>query len=200
MEIVSQARPALVRRGQGLSRQAAHHPALSRHLRRQHGTGFHARRRQRLGAQARRRIRHALRDQERQFNPLCRAGDRIRGAPPDRHSRGWRHRSTRRPGCYDPKTGETRSMRSKEEAHDYRYFPDPDLLPLEFDDAFIDELLAEPARTARRQEGALHRASTALSALRRDGADARARDRRLLRGGGRPWRQASATARPWPIW
>lgn len=31
-------------------------------------------------------------------------------------------------------------MRSKEEAHDYRYFPDPDLLPLEFDDAFIAEL------------------------------------------------------------
>jgi aspartyl-tRNA(Asn)/glutamyl-tRNA(Gln) amidotransferase subunit B len=41
---------------------------------------------------------------------------------------------------FDPKIGETRSMRSKEEAHDYRYFPDPDLLPLEFDDAFIEEL------------------------------------------------------------
>lgn len=41
---------------------------------------------------------------------------------------------------YDPKTGQTRSMRSKEEAHDYRYFPDPDLLPLEFDDAFIEML------------------------------------------------------------
>src|SRR6218665_1209083 len=41
---------------------------------------------------------------------------------------------------YDPKTGETRSMRSKEEAHDYRYFPDPDLLPLEFDDTFIAAL------------------------------------------------------------
>jgi aspartyl-tRNA(Asn)/glutamyl-tRNA(Gln) amidotransferase subunit B len=43
---------------------------------------------------------------------------------------------------FDPKLGETRSMRSKEEAHDYRYFPDPDLLPLEFDDAFIAELAA----------------------------------------------------------
>ncbi|MEN0000535.1 MAG: Asp-tRNA(Asn)/Glu-tRNA(Gln) amidotransferase subunit GatB [Pseudomonadota bacterium] len=41
---------------------------------------------------------------------------------------------------FDPTKGETRSMRSKEEAHDYRYFPDPDLLPLEFDDAFIEEL------------------------------------------------------------
>ncbi len=38
---------------------------------------------------------------------------------------------------YDPNKGETRSMRSKEDAHDYRYFPDPDLLPLRLDDAFI---------------------------------------------------------------
>ncbi|MCA6109734.1 Asp-tRNA(Asn)/Glu-tRNA(Gln) amidotransferase subunit GatB [Bradyrhizobium cenepequi] len=41
---------------------------------------------------------------------------------------------------FDPGKGETRSMRSKEEAHDYRYFPDPDLLPLEFSQAFVDEL------------------------------------------------------------
>ena len=41
---------------------------------------------------------------------------------------------------YDPGKGETRSMRSKEEAHDYRYFPDPDLLPLEFDQAYVDAL------------------------------------------------------------
>ncbi|WP_234678772.1 Asp-tRNA(Asn)/Glu-tRNA(Gln) amidotransferase subunit GatB [Bradyrhizobium monzae] len=44
---------------------------------------------------------------------------------------------------YDPNKGETRSMRSKEEAHDYRYFPDPDLLPLEFSQSFVDELKAE---------------------------------------------------------
>ena len=41
---------------------------------------------------------------------------------------------------FDPGTGTTRTMRSKEDAHDYRYFPDPDLLPLEFDDAFVAEL------------------------------------------------------------
>ena len=41
---------------------------------------------------------------------------------------------------YDPTKGETRSMRSKEEAHDYRYFPDPDLLPLDFTQAYVDEL------------------------------------------------------------
>jgi aspartyl-tRNA(Asn)/glutamyl-tRNA(Gln) amidotransferase subunit B len=41
---------------------------------------------------------------------------------------------------YDPNKGETRSMRSKEEAHDYRYFPDPDLLPLEFTADYVEEL------------------------------------------------------------
>jgi aspartyl-tRNA(Asn)/glutamyl-tRNA(Gln) amidotransferase subunit B len=39
---------------------------------------------------------------------------------------------------FDPDKGVTRSMRSKEDAHDYRYFPDPDLLPLELDDAFLE--------------------------------------------------------------
>jgi aspartyl-tRNA(Asn)/glutamyl-tRNA(Gln) amidotransferase subunit B len=43
---------------------------------------------------------------------------------------------------FDAKTGETRSMRSKEEAHDYRYFPDPDLLPLELTQDYVDALAA----------------------------------------------------------
>jgi aspartyl-tRNA(Asn)/glutamyl-tRNA(Gln) amidotransferase subunit B len=43
---------------------------------------------------------------------------------------------------FDAKKGETRSMRSKEEAHDYRYFPDPDLLPLELEEAWIDGIRA----------------------------------------------------------
>src|SRR6201992_483476 len=41
---------------------------------------------------------------------------------------------------YDPHKGETLSMRAKEEAHDYRYFPDPDLLPLEFTEDYVSEL------------------------------------------------------------
>jgi aspartyl-tRNA(Asn)/glutamyl-tRNA(Gln) amidotransferase subunit B len=41
---------------------------------------------------------------------------------------------------FDTKKNETRSMRSKEDAHDYRYFPDPDLLPLEVSDEFVNEL------------------------------------------------------------
>jgi aspartyl-tRNA(Asn)/glutamyl-tRNA(Gln) amidotransferase subunit B len=44
---------------------------------------------------------------------------------------------------FDPGKGETRPMRNKEEAHDYRYFPDPDLLPLEITQAFVDDLRAQ---------------------------------------------------------
>jgi aspartyl-tRNA(Asn)/glutamyl-tRNA(Gln) amidotransferase subunit B len=50
---------------------------------------------------------------------------------------GTIHQETR---LFDPGRGETRSMRSKEEAHDYRYFPDPDLLPLEVDQATVDAI------------------------------------------------------------
>jgi aspartyl-tRNA(Asn)/glutamyl-tRNA(Gln) amidotransferase subunit B len=60
---------------------------------------------------------------------------------------------------FDPGTGTTRSMRSKEDAHDYRYFPDPDLLPLELDQAFLDEcrnsLPELPDAKRRRYEQAL---------------------------------------------
>ena len=44
---------------------------------------------------------------------------------------------------FDPDTGETRAMRSKEEAHDYRYFPDPDLLPLDIAPAWIERVKGE---------------------------------------------------------
>ena len=43
---------------------------------------------------------------------------------------------------YDSDKDETRSMRSKEEANDYRYFPDPDLLPVHIDESFIDAVRA----------------------------------------------------------
>jgi aspartyl-tRNA(Asn)/glutamyl-tRNA(Gln) amidotransferase subunit B len=59
---------------------------------------------------------------------------------------------------YDPDKGETRSMRSKEDAHDYRYFPDPDLLPLEITAQWIDEVRRSlgklPAQVRREYESA----------------------------------------------
>jgi aspartyl-tRNA(Asn)/glutamyl-tRNA(Gln) amidotransferase subunit B len=58
---------------------------------------------------------------------------------------------------YDPDKGVTRSLRSKEDAHDYRYFPDPDLLPLELDEAFLEECKASlpelPDAKRKRYEG-----------------------------------------------
>ena len=58
---------------------------------------------------------------------------------------------------YDPDKNVTRSLRSKEDAHDYRYFPDPDLLPLELDDAFLEECRATlpelPDAKRKRYEG-----------------------------------------------
>jgi aspartyl-tRNA(Asn)/glutamyl-tRNA(Gln) amidotransferase subunit B len=58
---------------------------------------------------------------------------------------------------YDPDRNVTRSLRSKEDAHDYRYFPDPDLLPLELDEAFIEECRASlpelPDAKRKRFEG-----------------------------------------------
>lgn len=60
---------------------------------------------------------------------------------------------------YDPDRNETRSLRSKEDAHDYRYFPDPDLLPLELSDAFVEECRASlpelPDAKRERYEGVL---------------------------------------------
>ena len=60
---------------------------------------------------------------------------------------------------FDPGTGTTRSMRSKEDAHDYRYFPDPDLLPLELDEDFLADCRASlpelPDAKRHRYESAL---------------------------------------------
>ena len=60
---------------------------------------------------------------------------------------------------FNPDTGETRAMRSKEDAHDYRYFPDPDLLPVRLDEAWIDQVrsgLPElPAQKQARYQGEL---------------------------------------------
>ncbi|WP_225207828.1 Asp-tRNA(Asn)/Glu-tRNA(Gln) amidotransferase subunit GatB [Novosphingobium huizhouense] len=78
---------------------------------------------------------------------------------------------------YDPDRNETRSMRSKEDAHDYRYFPDPDLLPLVLDEAFLAECRASlpelPDAKRRRYETALGLSAYNAAALTADVETAR---------------------------
>ena len=57
---------------------------------------------------------------------------------------------------YDPDKDETRSMRSKEEANDYRYFPDPDLLPVVLDEAFISACRDALPELPEARKSALH--------------------------------------------
>jgi aspartyl-tRNA(Asn)/glutamyl-tRNA(Gln) amidotransferase subunit B len=78
---------------------------------------------------------------------------------------------------FDPDRGETRSMRSKEDAHDYRYFPDPDLLPLELDEAFLGECRASlpelPDAKRRRYEAGLGLSAYNAATLTADADTAR---------------------------
>ncbi len=152
---------ALQRRSGGLRQGAAHAGALDRHLRRQHAGRLVPLRRQRLGAPPRRAARHAPRDQEPQLLPLPAAGHRLRGAVADQRDRGRPQDPAGHRAVRSRIRGETRAMRSKEDAHDYRYFPDPDLLPLEIAPAWIAEVRAGLPELPQRDEGTLRRPTTA---------------------------------------
>ena len=84
---------------------------------------------------------------------------------------------------WDADRGETAPMRSKEEAHDYRYFPEPDLPPLRVADEWIDEVRASLPELPAREAPAL-RGRVRPPRLRRRRAHPVARGGRLLRGGG----------------
>ena len=98
--------------------------------------------------------RHQGRGQERQLVPLPAEGDRVRDRTADRRARA-RRRVVQETRLFDAAQGKTYSMRSKEEAHDYRYFPEPDLPPL--------VVAATPRAIARRCRSCPRRAGRASS-------------------------------------
>ena len=102
---------------------------------------------------------------------------------------------------FDPGKGETRSMRSKEEAHDYRYFPDPDLLPLEFDQAYVDDAgrsICRNCPTTRRH--ALHARASACRPMTRRCSSLEKRDAPIIsRQVGRSGKRDGKTAANWVI-
>ena len=84
---------------------------------------------------------------------------------------------------FDPDTGTTTPLRSKEEAHDYRYFPEPDLVPLEIDPAWVSELRATQPELPAARVRAVHGRLRALARRRARARLVGRRARRLLRGG-----------------
>ena len=103
---------------------------------------------------------------------------------------------------FDPDKGETRSMRSKEDAHDYRYFPDPDLLPLVLDDAFLDACQASlpelPDAKRRRYESELGLSAYNAAVLTAEAETARWFEA-LLAETGKPEAEVAKAASNWLI-
>ncbi|HEX8257285.1 MAG TPA: Asp-tRNA(Asn)/Glu-tRNA(Gln) amidotransferase subunit GatB, partial [Allosphingosinicella sp.] len=107
---------------------------------------------------------------------------------------------------FDPDRAETRSLRSKEDAHDYRYFPDPDLLPLELSPAFLDECRASlpelPDAKRARYEAELGLSPYNAAVLTAEADTARWFEALLAEGAlkqGRPATQLAKAAANWLI-
>ena len=163
LEIVSEPDMRSRRGGGGLRQGAARAGALDRHLRRQHAGRQSSAATPTSRCAARAAVRHPARDQEPQLLPLPAAGDRIRSALADRNAARTAAASEQATVLFDPDTGETRMMRTKEDAHDYRYFPDPDLLPLVISCRRLDR--KDPIASCRNCRRRSASATSATSAL-----------------------------------
>ena len=204
-EIVTEPDLRSRRAGRRVAEAAARDAAPARRQRREHGGGLAALRRQHLAAPGRqRRARRQDRAEEHELLPLHRTRHPRRDRAPGRRSSQAAGTVEQETLHFDPASGAITSLRSKEEAHDYRYFPEPDLLPVAIDEEMLDAARAEmtelPADRAERFE-------RELGAERRERPAARLprRARRLLRGGARrrrrrrrPRRSPTGSPASWP--
>ena len=162
------------------------HAGVARRQRRQHGRGQPALRRQRVGAAARARRRSAPRRRSRTStrSASCRrrSSTRSSGRSTCSSDGGRVVQETR---LWDAAAGQTVSMRSKEEAHDYRYFPEPDLPPLVVDAARLERDPVGDAGAARRAPAAVRRRVRVARRTTPCTLTQSRRARRLFRGDGR---------------
>ena len=186
MELVSEPDIRTPEEARRFAAEAAADLPGARDLRLQHGGGLDARGRERV-ASARAGetgARDQGRGQEHELVQGAARRARLRDRPPGRPARRAAARSCRRRGTGTSAPSARRTLRSKEEAHDYRYFPEPDMVPFSFDDAYVERDRASACRSCRTRARSASSRDLGLPAHDAVAARRGPRARALLRGRG----------------